>query len=120
MAVFENPDGGHALAFAAEAEAGERLDHDTSGLILVAKADLAHESLQRQIGARSVERRYLAVVRGTPKFERAEVDAAIGRHPVDRKRMAVLPMTAQPPPRPALTELKVLERFPGFALLEAR
>jgi 23S rRNA pseudouridine1911/1915/1917 synthase len=97
-----------------------RLDRDTSGLMLVAKTDLAHESLQRQIGAHTVERRYLAVVRGTPKFERAEVDAHIGRHPVDRKRMAVLPSTAQPPPRPALTELQVLERFPGFALLEAR
>ena len=97
-----------------------RLDRDTSGLILVAKTDLAHESLQRQIGARTVERRYLALVRGSPKFERAEVDAAIGRHPVDRKRMAVLPATVQPPPRPALTELKILERFPGFALLEAR
>jgi 23S rRNA pseudouridine1911/1915/1917 synthase len=97
-----------------------RLDRDTSGLILVAKTDLAHESLQRQIGARTTERRYLALVRGTPKFERAEVDACIGRHPTDRKRMAVLPSTAQPPPRPALTEITVLERFPGFALLEAR
>jgi 23S rRNA pseudouridine1911/1915/1917 synthase len=97
-----------------------RLDRDTSGLMLVAKTDRAHVSLQRQIGARTVERRYLAVVRGAPKFERAEVDAAIGRHPVDRKRMAVLPTTAKPPPRPAQTELKVLERFPGFALLEAR
>jgi 23S rRNA pseudouridine1911/1915/1917 synthase len=97
-----------------------RLDRDTSGLMLVAKTDLAHESLQRQIGAHTVERRYLAVVRGTPKFTRAEVDAHIGRHPVDRKRMAVLPSTAQPPPRPALTELQVLDRFPGFALLEAR
>jgi 23S rRNA pseudouridine1911/1915/1917 synthase len=48
------------------------------------------------------------------------VEACIGRHPTDRKRMAVLPSTAQPPPRPALTELKVLERYPGFALLEAR
>jgi 23S rRNA pseudouridine1911/1915/1917 synthase len=97
-----------------------RLDRDTSGLILVAKTDPAHESLQRQIGERTVERRYLALVRGAPKFERAEVDACIGRHPTDRKRMAVLPSTAQPPPRPAVTELQVLERFPGFALLEAR
>jgi 23S rRNA pseudouridine1911/1915/1917 synthase len=97
-----------------------RLDRDTSGLILVAKTDAAHESLQRQIADRAVERRYLAIVRGAPKFERAEVDACIGRHPVDRKRMAVLPSTAVPPPRPALTELQVLERFPGFALLEAR
>jgi 23S rRNA pseudouridine1911/1915/1917 synthase len=53
------------------------------------------------------------------------VDAAIGRHPVDRKRMAVLPLSprpegTRPPPRPALTELAVLDRFPGFALLEAR
>jgi 23S rRNA pseudouridine1911/1915/1917 synthase len=97
-----------------------RLDRDTSGLILVAKTDTAHESLQRQIAGRTAERRYLALVRGTPKFERAEVDACIGRHPTDRKRMAVLPSTAHPPPRPALTELTVLERFPGFALLEAR
>src|SRR5436190_1221699 len=95
-----------------------RLDRDTSGLMLVAKTDQAHESLQRQIGTRTAERRYLAVVRGTPKFEIADVDACIGRHPVDRKRMAVLPSTAQPPPRPAQTELTVLERFPGFALLE--
>jgi 23S rRNA pseudouridine1911/1915/1917 synthase len=97
-----------------------RLDRDTSGLILVAKTDLAHESLQQQIAARTAERRYLAVVRGSPKFERAEVDAHIGRHPTDRRRMAVLPSTTHPPPRPALTELRVLERFPGFALLEAR
>jgi 23S rRNA pseudouridine1911/1915/1917 synthase len=97
-----------------------RLDRDTSGLILVAKTDLAHESLQRQIAERTAERRYLTVVRGAPKFERAEVDAAIGRHPTDRKRMAVLPKTAHPAPRPAQTELEVLDRFPGFALLEAR
>jgi 23S rRNA pseudouridine1911/1915/1917 synthase len=97
-----------------------RLDRDTSGLILVAKTDTAHESLQRQIAGRTAERRYIALIRGAPKFERAEVDACIGRHPTDRKRMAVLPSTAQPPPRSALTELRVLERFPGFALLEAR
>jgi 23S rRNA pseudouridine1911/1915/1917 synthase len=97
-----------------------RLDRDTSGLMVVAKSDRAHESLQRQIQSRTAERRYLAVVRGAPKFERAEVDACIGRHPVDRKRMAVLPSSARPAPRPALTELRVLERFPGFALLEAR
>mgnify|MGYP001370646512 CR=1 FL=1 len=82
--------------------------------------DRAYGALQRQIQEKTAERRYLAVVRGTPKFERAEVEACIGRHPVDRKRMAVLPATAQPPPRPALTELRVLERFPGFSLLEAR
>jgi 23S rRNA pseudouridine1911/1915/1917 synthase len=97
-----------------------RLDKDTSGLMVVAKTDAAQHDLQRQIQERTAERRYLAVVRGVPKFERAVVDAPIGRHPVDRKRMAVIRPGATPPGRPAQTRLQVLERFPGLALLEAK
>lgn len=97
-----------------------RLDRDTSGLMVVAKTERAYRSLQQQIRDRTAERRYLALVRGNPSFERAVVDAPIGRHPVDRKRMAVIPPGSRYRAREARTELRVLERFPGFALLEAR
>jgi 23S rRNA pseudouridine1911/1915/1917 synthase len=97
-----------------------RLDKDTSGLMVVAKSDRAHAALQAQIQARSAERRYLGLVRGTPRFERATVDAPIGRHPTDRKRMAVIPPGSRHTSREARTDLKVLERFPLMTLLEAR
>jgi 23S rRNA pseudouridine1911/1915/1917 synthase len=102
-----------------------RLDRDTSGLLVVARNDRAYRSLQRQIQNRTAERRYLALVRGVPKWERAVVDAPLGRDPRDRKRMAVLPESATgtgggPRARPATTDLRLLEAFPGFALLEAR
>jgi 23S rRNA pseudouridine1911/1915/1917 synthase len=97
-----------------------RLDKDTSGLMVVAKTERAYQSLQEQIGDRSAERRYLALVRGAPKWDRATVDAPIGRHPTDRKRMAVMKRGSSHTHREAVTDLRVLERFPGFTLLEAR
>lgn len=97
-----------------------RLDKDTSGLMVVAKTEKAYHSLQAQIADRSMERRYLALVRGGPSWDRAEVDAPIGRHPADRKRMAVLSRGSSRTHREAHTDLRVLERFPGFTLLEAR
>lgn len=97
-----------------------RLDKDTSGLMVVAKTEAAYRSLQAQIQARTAERRYLALVRGTPRFERATVDAPLGRHPGDRKKMAVIPEGSPHTHREARTDLRVLERFPGFTLLEAR
>lgn len=97
-----------------------RLDKDTSGLMVVAKTELAYQSLQAQIAARTVERRYLALVRGGPRWGTATVDAPIGRHPTDRKRMAVIPPGSERTHREAQTDLTVLERFPGFTLLEAR
>jgi 23S rRNA pseudouridine1911/1915/1917 synthase len=97
-----------------------RLDKDTSGLLVVARNEPAYHSLQRQIQSRSAERRYLAIVRGNPKFERAVVDAPIGRHPQDRKRRAVIPPGSPHAARAAVTELQVMRRFPGYALLEAR
>lgn len=97
-----------------------RLDKDTSGLMVVAKTERAYQSLQRQIAERTAERRYLALVRGTPRFERASVDAPIGRHPTDRKKMAVIKPGSSHTHRDAVTDLRVLERFPGFTFLEAR
>lgn len=97
-----------------------RLDRDTGGLIVVAKTDAAHRNLQAQIQARTAERRYLAVVWGVPGFQSATVDAPIGRHPVDRKKMAVI-TDPRHTARPGRTDLFVREAFAdGFALLEAR
>lgn len=97
-----------------------RLDKDTSGLMVVAKTERAYRSLQAQIQERTAERRYLAVVRGSPRFDRASVDAPIGRHPTDRKKMAVIRPGSAHTHREAQTDLRVLERLAGFALLEAR
>lgn len=97
-----------------------RLDKDTSGLLVVAKTDQAHSSLQAQIQARTAERRYLALVWGVTKFNEAVVDAPIGRHPTDRQKQAVIKDTERYTAREAITHLKVLERFEGFTLLEAK
>lgn len=97
-----------------------RLDKDTSGLLVVAKTDLAHSSLQSQIQARTAERRYLALVWGSTKFNEAVVDAPIGRHPSDRQKQAVIKDTTRYTAREAVTHLKVMERFEGFTLLEAK
>lgn len=97
-----------------------RLDKDTGGLIMVAKNDAAHRSLQGQIEARTAVRRYRAIVWGVPTFREATVDVPIGRHPTDRKKMAVVTDPGKTA-RSALTSLTVLERFSGtFALLEAK
>ena len=97
-----------------------RLDKDTGGLIMVAKTDFAHHALQAQIQSREAERRYLALVWGVPKFQHANIDAPIGRHPSDRKRMAVITDPRQMS-RPAQTELFVQETFSEtFALCEAK
>jgi len=96
-----------------------RLDKDTSGLMVVAKNDIAHRALQKQIQARTAERKYLALVWGDPKFEQAVVDAPIGRHPVDRKKMAVIE-SAGHRARAAVTDFRVLERFGPFTLVEAK
>lgn len=97
-----------------------RLDKDTGGLLVVAKNDEAHRDLQAQIQTRTAERRYQALVWGTPRFQQASIDAPIGRHPSDRKKMAVV-TDPRHTARPALTELTVRETFGGaFALLEAK
>jgi len=85
-----------------------RLDRGTSGLLVVAKHDRAHLGLARQLKARSVERRYLALVQGRLPHAAGVIETAIGRDPRDRLRMAVRPPGAG---RPAITRYRVLERF---------
>jgi 23S rRNA pseudouridine1911/1915/1917 synthase len=85
-----------------------RLDRGTSGLLVVAKSDAAHAALARQLKARTVERRYLALVHGQVLKPEGLVETAIGRDPRSRLRMAVRPPGAG---RPAVTRYQVLERF---------
>ncbi len=111
-----------------------RIDKETSGLLVVAKSDIAHQGLAAQFAAHSIDRRYLAVVHGAPDpaVQRPEgvswepggtmrIEGAIGRHPADRKRMAVVNSGG----RWAVTRARVLERFgpgakPSTALVECR
>ena len=86
-----------------------RIDKDTSGLLIVAKNDRAHQSLSDQLKDRSLSRTYEAVVIGSLKEDRGRVEAPIDRHPKDRKKMAVVPGG-----RPAVTHYQVIARYPGF------
>lgn len=95
-----------------------RIDKDTSGLLLVAKNDQAHRGLAEQIQAHSLTREYRAVVYGGIRDEAGVVDAPIGRHPVERKKMAVL--RGSPSARDAVTHYFVEERLPGFTYLRLR
>ncbi|MEE4360913.1 MAG: 23S rRNA pseudouridine(1911/1915/1917) synthase RluD [Pseudomonadales bacterium] len=89
-----------------------RLDKDTSGLLVVARSEVAHTSLVRQLADRSMGRRYLAVVEGAP-VSGFTVDAPLGRDPHQRLRMAVVPGG-----RHAVTHVRVLERYRAHALVE--
>jgi 23S rRNA pseudouridine1911/1915/1917 synthase len=89
-----------------------RLDKDTSGLIVIAKTDAAQSALMRQFGERTIEKEYLALVRGEPPSPRGRVEAPIGRDPRDRQRMAV---TAGG--RESVTEYDVAGAGGGYALL---
>ena len=90
-----------------------RIDKDTSGLLIVAKNDFAHISLAEQIKAHSFEREYQTVVYGGFKTEGGTVDAPIGRHSVDRKKMCVTEKNS----KPAVTHYEVIERYSGFTHL---
>lgn len=92
-----------------------RIDKDTSGLLMVAKNDFAHQNLAAQIQAHSFLRLYEAVVYGGFQQDSGVVDAPIGRHPSDRKKMAVVPEG-----REAVTHYEVVERYPGFTHLRLR
>lgn len=93
-----------------------RLDKDTSGLMLVAKNDLAHLRLAKAIKQRKIKRIYMGLVHGVPSPRQGCIDAPIGRHPVRRKEMTVTPINS----RPAITNYKVIEEFSGYSLIEAR
>ena len=93
-----------------------RIDKDTSGLLIVAKNDVAHQKLAAQIQAHSFTREYEAVVYGNVKQDEGTVDAPIGRHPIDRKRMAVTEKAS----RNAVTHYRVLARYRGFTHVRLR
>ena len=93
-----------------------RIDKDTSGLLIVAKNDFAHLRLAEQIKVHSFTRVYEAVVYGSLKQDRGTVEAPIGRHPVDRKKMAVTSQHS----RPAVTHFEVIARYPGFTHVRLR
>ena len=92
-----------------------RIDKDTSGLLIVAKNDFAHQTLSEQLADRSLSRVYEAVVRGNLREDAGTVSKPIGRHPTDRKRMAVLPGG-----RPAVTHWEVLARYRGYTHIRCR
>lgn len=93
-----------------------RIDKDTSGLLMIAKNDFAHIELSKQLKEHSITRVYYALVEGNIKEDRGTINAPIGRHPVDRKKMAVTDRNS----KNAITHFKVLERYGQYTLIEAR
>ncbi|GBG97332.1 RluA family pseudouridine synthase [Lactococcus termiticola] len=83
-----------------------RIDKDTSGLLMIAKNDMAHEALACQLKAKSNQRRYLAIVHGNLPNDKGTIEAPIGRNKKDRKKQAVVADG-----KPAITHFEVLERF---------
>ncbi|MFB2771800.1 RluA family pseudouridine synthase [Pelatocladus sp. BLCC-F211] len=92
-----------------------RLDKDTTGAIAIAKTEFAHQHLQAQLKAKTAQREYLGVIYGVPKTESGTVDLPIGRHPVDRKKMAVV--STEKGGRPAVTHWRILERLGNYTLM---
>jgi 23S rRNA pseudouridine1911/1915/1917 synthase len=92
-----------------------RLDRDTSGVMVIARTAAALEHLARQFAARTVVKRYVAVVRGVVRPDTMTIDAPIGRHAVERKKMSTRTRRG----RAAITRIRVLERFVGATLVEA-
>lgn len=93
-----------------------RIDKDTSGLLIVAKNDFAHQQLSAQLADRSLSRIYEAVVHGSFREDSGTVDRPIGRHPTDRKRMAVTEKNG----RSAVTHWQVLTRYRGFTHIRCK
>ena len=93
-----------------------RIDKDTTGALLVCKNDASHRDLAEQLKEHSIKRRYRAVVSGNLKEDQGVIDAPIGRHPVDRKKMAVNYKNG----KEAVTHYKVLERFGNATYVECR
>lgn len=92
-----------------------RIDKDTSGLLMVAKNDVAHESLVNQLVEKSVTRKYYAIVHGNIPHDYGTIDAPIGRDPKDRQSMAVVNNGKE-----AITHFRVLERLGNFTFIECQ
>lgn len=93
-----------------------RIDMDTSGLLVAAKNDFAHQALAAQLEDHTLARTYECIVCGKVKNDSGTVDAPIGRHPVDRKKMAVTDKNS----RVAVTHYEVIARYPGYTHLRCR
>ena len=93
-----------------------RIDKDTSGLLVAAKNDKAHQSLAHQFKEHTVKRLYLALIFGSPRQDTGRIEAAIGRHPVDRKRMSGKARHG----KRAVTHWKVLARYGSITMVRLR
>ena len=93
-----------------------RIDKDTSGLLAVAKNDFAHNMLASQLKDHTMARSYEAIVVGSFREDSGTVDAPIGRHPSDRKKMCVIERNS----KPAVTHWEVVERFRGYTHIRCR
>jgi 23S rRNA pseudouridine1911/1915/1917 synthase len=94
-----------------------RIDKDTSGLLVVAKTDVAHEGLAKQFSAHSIDRRYLAIVNGTPNAGQGTIDAPLARSSANRKKIAVV---GEGRGKRAVTHWKLLQRLSDAAVVECR
>jgi 23S rRNA pseudouridine1911/1915/1917 synthase len=94
-----------------------RIDKDTSGLLVVAKTDVAHEGLARQFAAHSINRRYLAIVTGVPKASEGKIDAPLARSAANRKKIAIVQGSRG---KRAVTHWKRLRLLKDAALVECR
>lgn len=93
-----------------------RIDRDTTGILIVCKNDMSHNSIAEQLKEHSINRRYRALVHGNLKEDTGTVEGPIGRHPVDRKKMAINERNG----KPAVTHYTVLERFGNYTLIECK
>ena len=93
-----------------------RIDMDTTGILIVCKNDLAHNSIAEQLKEHSITRRYQAIVHGVLKEDEGTIDAPVGRHPQDRKKMCVNHQNG----KHAVTHYKVLTRFKNYTHIECR
>ena len=93
-----------------------RIDMDTTGSLLVCKNDVSHNCIAEQLKEHSITRVYHAIVHGVLKTEEGTIDAPIGRHPIDRKKMSINHKNG----KPAVTHYKVLQRFKNFTYIECR
>ncbi len=93
-----------------------RIDMDTTGVLIVCKNDMAHNSISEQLKEHSITRRYAAIVHGILKEDEGTINAPIGRHPIDRKKMSINEKNG----RDAITHYRVLERFRQYTYIECQ
>ncbi|MCI6431446.1 MAG: RluA family pseudouridine synthase [Oliverpabstia sp.] len=93
-----------------------RIDMDTTGAIVICKSDQAHQNLAEQLKVHSITRKYRAIVYGNFKDDNGTITGDIGRHPIDRKKMAIVQRNG----KPAITHYHVLERFGAYTYIECQ